>query len=328
MVHTYIDCTLPYPDAKVAGELAVGGPIKYVLKTGCGVSLHWIYKHVCPCIHRAFDDRVSNVLGQALLWAIFDPVMRVNLPSDLIDRVTTEYSYIRVLDEFVNPVTKICLIITGHEGRLCIDEFCEPEDDPISTGSLTSSGRSGQVVARDSKHMSAIYSKVQHLDRSHDEVLSSLKTRFSELTSQIRIVNNGIKNLGILPFVKTKNQTFAKLDISCIEHDPDQSTDNYKYSLSKRPKDLMTLWVEYQFGISGRAPAKDFTSVQRGKVKSQYHQRNLVWSCILRLTNQGHSAESSCEKIYQAYGESLSVTKIIKKMQEDNKSGGHPSLSG
>ena len=69
-VHTYIDCTLPYPDSKVAGELAVGGPIKYVLKTGCGVSLHWIYKHVCPCIHRAFDDRVSNVLGQALLWAI------------------------------------------------------------------------------------------------------------------------------------------------------------------------------------------------------------------------------------------------------------------
>jgi hypothetical protein len=34
----YGDVDLPYPDAKVAGRLSIGGPCKYVVKEGNGVT--------------------------------------------------------------------------------------------------------------------------------------------------------------------------------------------------------------------------------------------------------------------------------------------------
>ncbi|KAG6946786.1 hypothetical protein JG688_00015842 [Phytophthora aleatoria] len=37
--------------------------------------------------------------------------------------------------------------------------------------------------------------------------------------------------------------------------------------LSKRPKDLLELWHEYQFGCSGLKPAKEFTLFERGANK-------------------------------------------------------------
>ena len=40
----------------------------------------------------------------------------------------------------------------------------------------------------------------------------------------------------------------------------------------------------------------------------------------------GHSAERAIDLIYRVYGASLSVTKIIKKMIDDKKIGGHPAL--
>ena len=88
------------------------------------------------------------------------------------------------------------------------------------------------------------------------------------------------------------------------------------------------MWKEFLCGIGGRAPAKSFTHVQRGRVKAQYYQLNLVWKLISRLTNKGETAETACDRIYQAYGTSLSVSKIIKKMQVDYKKGadGHPDL--
>ena len=39
-----------------------------------------------------------------------------------------------------------------------------------------------------------------------------------------------------------------------------------------------------------------------------------------------HTAERAIDLIYTAYGANLSVTKIIKKMIDDKKSGGHPAL--
>ena len=71
MVDRYISCTLPYPDEKVAGALAVGGPVKYTLKEGCGIYDDWIQEHVVPNIYRFFEERVANVFGYALLWFLF-----------------------------------------------------------------------------------------------------------------------------------------------------------------------------------------------------------------------------------------------------------------
>ena len=40
---------LPYPDAKVAASLCIGGPCKYVLAKNCGLSDEWLLEyHVIP----------------------------------------------------------------------------------------------------------------------------------------------------------------------------------------------------------------------------------------------------------------------------------------
>ena len=57
-----------------------------------------------------------------------------------------------------------------------------------------------------------------------------------------------------------------------------------------------------------------------------YAKRNLVWQAIAKLVTQGYSADSAIDKIYDVYGRSTSVTKIIKRLQEDKKNGGNDAL--
>jgi hypothetical protein len=42
----YDDIELPFPDAKVAGKLCVGGPCKYAIKDGSGVTDDFLLQHV------------------------------------------------------------------------------------------------------------------------------------------------------------------------------------------------------------------------------------------------------------------------------------------
>ena len=106
---------------------------------------------------------------------------------------------------------------------------------------------------------------MQYVGRSHDDVKATLDSKFAEVKRQIQVLNSCVQNIGMAPFVQQNNRpsrrdpsTDGLIDIT------EDST--YKYSLSKRPKDLNQLWREYQFGIAGRAPAKDFTPAQRGAV--------------------------------------------------------------
>ena len=96
--------------------------------------------------------------------------------------------------------------------------------------------------------------------------------------------------------------------------------------LSSCPKDLHILWREYQFGLDGRKPAKQFTSAERGLVSSIYSKRHKVWKLIDELIHKrGEDYRVVIDSIYAAYGH-VSVTDIIKNIQRDEKTGGHPNL--
>ena len=66
----YEDVELPYPDAKVAGKLCVGGPARYMIKEGSGVTLAFILLHVTPEIKNRLGDDIALTLGHCLLWAV------------------------------------------------------------------------------------------------------------------------------------------------------------------------------------------------------------------------------------------------------------------
>ena len=82
-------------------------------------------------------------------------------------------------------------------------------------------------------------------------------------------------------------------------------------TLSKNQRDLYVLWQEYEEGLGGRKAAKDFTARERGQVKAMYHRQKVVWDAVPMLVWAGHTAHVAVDMIYQSYGRSMSVTKII-----------------
>jgi hypothetical protein len=101
----YDDVELPFPDAKVAGKLCVGGPCKYVITDGSGVTDDFLLQHVVPNICTRFPAEVAKVLAKPLLWLV---CFNINhLPPAMKERIQTAYNNIRVLPAERNPVKKV-----------------------------------------------------------------------------------------------------------------------------------------------------------------------------------------------------------------------------
>ena len=90
-------------------------------------------------------------------------------------------------------------------------------------------------------------------------------------------------------------------------------------SLSPNPKSLYILWDEWERGIGGRKPAKEFTLAERGKSKHKYHRRRIIWRLISEMVRSGSTSDAAIDKIYSSYGNNLSVTEIINRIKRDVK---------
>ena len=80
------------------------------------------------------------------------------------------------------------------------------------------------------------------------------------------------------------------------------------------------------FGSSGRKPAKDFSPAERGQVKHVYSIRLPVCKKVVELVRSGVSATVACDKVYEAYGNRLPLSTILRKMKVDARSGNWPEV--
>ena len=89
----YVEVNIPYLDAKVAAVLAMGGPVRYGLKNGSGITETWLLENVVPNICRSvhLQRQVALVLALPLLWAAFNDSMIVYMPGTLHNRIRTAY---------------------------------------------------------------------------------------------------------------------------------------------------------------------------------------------------------------------------------------------
>lgn len=131
VVDRYIDVTLPFPDAKVAAVLCIGGPCKYTLKKGSGVTEDWLCQHVVPNIlqSKRFHRQVAVVLALPILWACFDEEMEAYMLPALRNRIRAVYNCIQQLGPHVNPVRKVLLVVIGAEWEVNIDELAADDDN-------------------------------------------------------------------------------------------------------------------------------------------------------------------------------------------------------
>jgi hypothetical protein len=105
------------PDYKAAAALAVGGPVKYVIRQGSGITDGWILQNVVPNIARKFPRQVAIVLGKAFLWAMYDDgFKRENhglIKPSIFERVTAAFGHLegKNFSVFINFETEILITL-------------------------------------------------------------------------------------------------------------------------------------------------------------------------------------------------------------------------
>jgi hypothetical protein len=309
----YVDMVLPYPDAKVASKLCIGGPCMYALKADCGVSDDWLAEFVVPNIRRRFPREVGMVLGRALLWACFDAEVKEILPPALSDRIRTAYAAIRRLPEGENPVKKVLLVVTGDDDQLNIEEIGGPDDADANQPAAR------RQMGSTREELLALHSQNAGLRREIEELRTQQSLLAQRMEGNFTRLNRNIRRIAVQPAQRVRAMN--------VENE-NNNGDNYVSTLSPTPRTLYILWQEYEFGIGGRKPARLFTPAERGKVKYSYHRRKVVWDVIASLVRAGDTAQVAIDRIYEVYGAAMTVSHIINMMRRDRRTynGCHPQL--
>lgn len=348
VVDMYIDSSLPFPDAKVAGSLCIGGPIKYVLRQDSRVSDDWIVENVTPGIAGVFPRSMAVTLGKALLWGICDEEASEYIDESMVQRVRAELRALNGCYTAVNPtnpVKKVPLIIGGEQGALIINEFVTDDagDDGNSNaatgGATTGLNVNGTNSVQSNQQIRVLVSAVRTLTRQNEEIKNELHLFKSTCNTLLTQLNTSVRRIAIIPTVRV-NRRAARESSNTNPTSPTGAAANmvenassneptstpYESTLTKCPKSLHVIWQEYEFGVGGRKAAKTFNARERGRVKYNYCLRNHFWLLMKRMILRGYSHTSAIDKIYSVYGVHLSATKILREIRKDSKIGGHPQL--
>ena len=252
----YDDVELPWPDVKVASMLCVGGPCKYVLNQGIdGIDEEFVLNFVAPNIRKRVGDEAAVILGNALLYAIFNISDDTNnVPPNILNRVRAAYSDL-VSDPSISPVTRVPVVCTGNEGEVYIDAILTEDQDNPEVGNQQGNtgnpggGNPGGLSDRPLRdQLRALQSQMMSLKGVLEEIDKRVETNHMREIRQIQSLNANIKRIAAAP-ARPIQRTVVPNTIS---------------SLSSCPRTVYELWDEYTVGVGGRKPAREFTAHERG----------------------------------------------------------------
>lgn len=346
-VDRYIDVNVPYPDAKVASILAIGGPIKYTLKKGTGLTDLWLQENVvCNMLKSDFlNPEVALVLSLPVLWASFEAAMESYIPAKLRTRIREAYKLVCQLPEDENPVHRIPIIVTGHDDQVHIDDLFENEDNSntAANGETEEHVGNGALIpsfanrGSNENQFRALYSQInaarREIQQTSDENKESMKHGFEKILQQIEIMKRSINRIAMYPSQRQRQNDLQvegghTTALQGSQHAAGPIAQHSKNAtLAPNLRNLFVLWNEYEFGIAGRKPAKEFTRAERGgRIKHTYSKRKVVWDKIAELVRVGYTSHVAIDMIYHTYGNNTSLSNIIHRMLCDRKTGGHPNL--
>jgi Transcriptional activator of glycolytic enzymes len=284
----------------------------------------WLTDTITPLIKSRMNEELAHTLAPPILWACFDDEYSLCLPEAMKEEVKRQFYLANPSwDNNVNPVKKELLSVHDNEGELFVQPIQLNDEDQVMQA-LPGGGNVSESIM-------AIQHQVAALQREQFEIKSEIEMFRKEQRIMNRIMAKAIKRIARQPArivgrTRFVNQTGeGEAEVAAVEND-DEEVDRRPATLSRNPKTLFSLWREYIDGLGGRKAAKDFTSAERGQVKSMYHRRKVVWDTVALLVRAGHTAETAIERIYDSYGRSETVTRIIGKMLRDRRTGGHPNL--
>jgi hypothetical protein len=347
----YDDVMLPYPDAKVAATLCKGGACSYRIRANSPVTDDWILQNVVPKIAAScYGTTLAKLLGKALLWTIMSN-KRHWVHDPIVERVRAAYSILLGQpeeEEFFqnNPIEKFSLEVTGDDAILVITEL--GNEDP--EGQVAGGGGGGGVAPigtrTDRQLLNTLLQQVNTMNMTFNAAVGNLLERQEAdrklMMTQFRINAANVRRIAIQPArpLQRAAQPQSNNLIGCAPAAAATATADSNSvaaggflpspplaELSPTPRSLYVLWQEWVHGISGRKPASQFTAKERGGAsKHKYHRRLKIWKRISLLVNAGIDSTTACDRMYDVYGPSLSVSKIINALDKDTKNGTLHSL--
>jgi hypothetical protein len=269
------------------------------------------------------------------------------VPPFMRDDIRLCYDEVKTAGFTENPVQKVPLIICGNEGRVHM------VDAPVAYQGgqqLAGGGANNNALPMGFQdrplqdQMQVLYSQNAILGRGFSELRAAVENNAATNLRNYNQLNRNINRIAMEPARCVAGQAAAAGNNNQGAANHPQAANqppvagaaaaavgpvnNYvgMASLSPTPRSLYDLWVEYQTGIGGRKPARDFTARERGLDKYRYYRRKLVWDIVSNLVNAGIIARVAIDRIYNHYGANRSVTRIINDIMRDKRNGGLPQV--
>jgi hypothetical protein len=334
IVDRYIDVKQEFMDAKVQAALCVGGPIKYKLVPGSGITNDWCNKYVVPGICEYFGNLnpICNVLALPLLFACFDPELKTSVPAEILKNITDAYSQISLLPETVNPVQRILLNVYRINETLNIDEITADNDNRNNnTINININNNNIHNTQQINSAICALFVQNQQIKQQllthFDDTKTTIQNLNLDVNKKLNIINNNLQRISIQPpRMATPQQRIINNAEATRAAEEAELRRRPIAVLSSHPRNLYDLWTEYSFGIGGRKAAKDFTAEERGLNKFKYCRRKNFWDIISLHVRAGFEARTAIDRVYECYGKQLSVYTILDLIRKDKQTGGHPNL--
>jgi len=344
VVDIYIDLNQPYPDTLAACKLCgPKGACKYKMNHD-SLTDEFILTKVVPHSCEALGEQAALALGKAILWAAFEDISNPNdecpalpewLRREVIDAFNAEYGRDEANPVF-NPVSKVTIVPQGAGDQVHLLEIgVDSNGNPIRNGGEQQSRSISNTIDDMQAVLSHMLQVQRQIEESRVEVLSQMYEHRHHHSRQLEILNKNIKRIALQPVLRSRALLEQALRTLQVEMDDDDDGAEGRTprvaprplaTLYRSPKSLYDLWQEYQFGLNGEKPAKDFSSSERGKNKSMYCRRKVFWDVISTLIRAGYTSDTAIDKVYQVYGRGTSVTSILVMMVRDRKNGGNPNL--
>lgn len=350
----YASTTIPSIDGLVAAALCKDGPIHYHIKEFSGINDSWVCENVTPNIQKKYGSKVAAVLGRALLWRIYDPDQSHVVPSDISTRVKDLFNRVQSsrLEDGENPIAKVPLDVRGDiNGNLILtvlndsiddDDIPEDEDEEQKLNRLRQKYNSDLMNRRVNNRrtdnqqldrLSALISQLQRgqqeSDGRHDRRYDIHSRKLDQLSALVRqLLRQPYRVLGSSTRHRQNHNNREALQAAAnsaaVE---DDAADSSISTLSRNPRCLHTLWMEYEFGLGVRKAAKMFTPAERGRCKFTYCNRLIFWKKVSEMVRAGWTSTHAIETIISHYGSNLSATQVLKQMRKDKRSeNGYPRV--
>jgi hypothetical protein len=127
VVSRYINVEQLPTDAKMASTLAVGGPVRYKLKSDSHASPAFLLDSVVPNMSAHYTDEsnhIATVMGPAVLYAAHVPALSHLFKPQVLQRIQSAYAGIRQQHPAdYNPVEKVPLHVYRVENNTVIEEL-------------------------------------------------------------------------------------------------------------------------------------------------------------------------------------------------------------